>query len=232
MNEWMDGCIIIDVCFVNVCPPEMLKQRRVRRSRPSLLTNLFQHQQHQQTHATHCTPLKMPYTIAVALQNDPSCHDAIRFAFQLCQRMKRRQYRLMFVQFAPTNPEPSVKLPVIDRLERGFNEELHEEARRDMLELVATVERLSKEHQQQECCVYEYVKVEQASGIHTLLRQFVNDYQPHMFVLGSHRQSPLKKLVFGWSVSQWCVDELPCAVVVVKPKENNNNGSSGSSSDE
>lgn len=72
------------------------------------------------------------YSIAVAVQNDKSCHKAVDFAVEMARSMK--QYKLYFVYVVPISPK--TKLPVIDRLESGYNLEVHEEAKRDMRELL------------------------------------------------------------------------------------------------
>jgi hypothetical protein len=75
--------------------------------------------------------MSSPFCIAVAVQNDKSCYQAVEFAVDLGQQLK--MYKLYFVYVVATNPEQN--FPIIDRLEKSYNMEVHEEGKRDMIDL-------------------------------------------------------------------------------------------------
>lgn len=79
------------------------------------------------------------FCVAVAVQNDKSCRQAVDFAVNLVQKLT--QYKLFFVYVVPINPEQN--LPVIDRLEKSYNMEVHEEGKRDMLDLLSYLDRVT-----------------------------------------------------------------------------------------
>jgi nucleotide-binding universal stress UspA family protein len=127
-----------------------------------------------------------PFVIAVAVQNDQSCRRAVDFAVSLSKKLIA--FKLYFVYVVPTNPDTS--LPIIDRLEKSYNMEVHEEGKKDMRDLLEYLDKVTGDNMD-----YEFVKLEKESSKESILLEFVETRTPDLFVVGSHRQSALKKYV-------------------------------------
>ena len=74
------------------------------------------------------------WTIAVAVQNDITCHAAIQWAVDLCRTISI-PFKLYFVFIVSQNP--SSKIPYLDHLEQAYNLEIHEEAKKNMTEILS-----------------------------------------------------------------------------------------------
>ena len=126
------------------------------------------------------------FRVAVAVQNDHSCHEAVNWAIDLCKRLGKDGYKLYFVYAVAQNP--TSRIPILDRMERGFNLEIHEEAKRDVRELL--------EYLDNETCTgidYEFVKLEKQAEVQVMITEFIESYRPNVLVVGSHPSGPLKK---------------------------------------
>jgi hypothetical protein len=80
------------------------------------------------------------FVVAVAVQNDTTCHAAIRFAVDLCRKTVQ-PFKLIFVFVVAQNPKS--KIPYLDHLERSCNVEIHEEAKRNMRQLLTHLDRVT-----------------------------------------------------------------------------------------
>jgi nucleotide-binding universal stress UspA family protein len=145
-------------------------------------------------------------SVAVAIQNDNSCKQAIIKAIDLVRNLS--SYKLYFV-YAVAQSSPST-LPYLDHLDQAHNAELHAEAIKDIKQLMAFIDSLTADVQ------FEFVKLEEQKDVGEIILNFCESVQIDLFYVGTHKQSGLKKFVLG-STSQFCVDRLPCPVVVVQP---------------
>ena len=149
--------------------------------------------------------------IGVACQpNTETFSEAVSKAIELCQNLK--EYKLYFVHCVAKNASSS--LPYLDRLNRAYNMEIEEHASREVRELLEELDEMTRRANLE----YEFVEIEKAENVEEQLQEFVNVFKPDLLYVGIRTASThmLSKLVLG-SISQFCVDKLPCPVVVVKP---------------
>lgn len=74
----------------------------------------------------------MPFKIVVAIHNDSSCAKEIEFVVHLCSTLKA--YKLYFVYAVEQNTKTSI--PYMDHMTTSYNLEIHEEAKKEMHQLI------------------------------------------------------------------------------------------------
>ncbi|ORZ29960.1 hypothetical protein BCR44DRAFT_28252 [Catenaria anguillulae PL171] len=152
------------------------------------------------------------FTLVCAVDASIPSLQAFDAAANLVLHMHPSNYRLIVVYIVALNSES--KMPYFDHLDKAYNLEIQDEARHAITECKAYLSRYDHHTNLQ----YEFVTVEGEGEVGPVLHAYLKESIPEtdMVVVGTHNYQGLKKMLYG-SVSEYCLQNLPYPVTVVKP---------------